>query len=72
MFRLGGPIPITDMNIHKITHLSHEGLNLDKEFGRNTGEKELVERMKQDYELVKKLRENSIFSISDLEFQLDA
>jgi len=43
---LGGHIPITDMLIHRITHLPHEALNPTKEFGGKTGEKELVERMK--------------------------
>lgn len=31
---LGVPIPITDMLIHRIMLLPHEGLNLAKEFGR--------------------------------------
>jgi len=34
--------------------LPYEGLNLAKEFGRKTGEKDLTEKMKRDYGLVKK------------------
>lgn len=52
---LGGPIPITNMLIHRITHLPHDGLNPAKEFGRKTWEKELAEWIKKDYELVKKV-----------------
>lgn len=37
----GGPIPITDMLIHRITHLPYKGLNPTKEFGGNTGENDL-------------------------------
>ena len=46
---LGMPIPITDMLIHRITHLPHEGLNPAKEFGRNAGERDLVEKMKKKF-----------------------
>lgn len=42
-----------DMIIHRITHLPHEGLKLAKEFGGKTREKDLVERMKKEFELVK-------------------
>jgi len=52
---LGGPIPITDMLIHKITHLPYKGANPAKDFGGNNGEKDLAERMKRDYGLLKKL-----------------
>lgn len=65
---LGGPIPITDMLIHRIIQLSYEGLNLTKEFGKKIGEKELAERMNKDYELVKKSCGYSILSISDPTF----
>jgi len=69
---LGGPIPITDMLIHGITHLPHEGLNPAKEFGGKTREKELFERMKKDSELVKKPCGYSISFISDPAVQLAA
>lgn len=52
---LGGPIPITGMLIHRITHLSYKGLNLAKEFCKMIGEKDLAERMKKEFVLVKKL-----------------
>lgn len=51
---LGGPIPITYMLIHRIMHLLYKGTNLAKEFGGKTGEKDLAERLKRDYSLVKK------------------
>lgn len=50
---LGGHIPITDMLIHIITHFPCEGLNLAKEFGGKTREKDLAEIMKRYYGLVK-------------------
>ena len=62
---LGRPIPITNMLIHRITHLTYEGLNSAKEFGGKTGEKELAKIMKKYYELVKNSRRYSILSISD-------
>jgi len=67
---LGGPIPIIEMLIHGIMHLPCEGLNLTKAFGENMREKDLVETMKRDYGLVKKLRGYSIFSITDPTIQL--
>lgn len=49
--------------IHKITHLPHEGLNLGKEFDGKAGERDLAEKMKKEFELVKKLCDYSITSI---------
>lgn len=51
---LGGPIPITNMLIHKIMHLPYKGANPAQEFGGKTGEKYLAEMMKRDYGLLKK------------------
>ena len=62
---LGGPIPITYMLIHRITNLPHEGLNPAKEFGEKMWEKELAERMKKYYEIVKKSCGYSILSTSN-------
>lgn len=52
---LGGPIPIIDMLIHRIMQLPYKSVKLAKEFGRKTGDKYLTERMKRDYDLLKKL-----------------
>lgn len=54
-----------DMLIHKITHLRHEGLNSAREFCGNVVEKDLVDKMKKDFELVKKPHSYSITSIND-------
>lgn len=62
---LGGHIPITYMLIHRLTHFPHEGMNPAKEFSGKTGEKELDECMKNNYQLVKKARRYSILSIND-------
>jgi len=51
---LGGHIPITDMIIHTITQLPYDGLNPAKEFGRKTGEKDMAERMKKEFDLMNK------------------
>jgi len=51
---LGQPIPITDMFIDKITNFPHKGANLAKEFGGKMGEKELDDKMKKEYGIVKK------------------
>lgn len=63
-------MPITKMLIHRITHLSHEGLNPAKEFGRKVGENDLADRMKRDFELVKKPHDYSIMSINDPTVQI--
>jgi len=60
------PIPVTDILIHKITHLPHEGLNPAKEFREKAGERDLAEKMKNKFELVKKSRGYSITSINYL------
>lgn len=62
---LGALIPITDMLIHKIAHLPHDGLNLAKEFGIETSERDLVERKKKKFELIKKSDGYSGTSIND-------
>jgi len=45
---LGAPIPITDMLIHRIMLLPHEGLNRAKEFGGKTSERDLEEKTKEN------------------------
>lgn len=50
---LGGSIPITDMLIHIVMNLPHEGLNLAKEFCRKEGENHLEEKMKKEFSLIK-------------------
>jgi len=50
------PIPIMDMLIHRITPLLHDSLNLAKEFSGKTSEKDLEERIKNKFELIKKPR----------------
>lgn len=51
---LGQPIPITNMLIHKITKLTHKGANPAKEFAGKIREKELADKIKKEYGLVKK------------------
>lgn len=67
---LGGPIPITYILIHKIMHLSYEGLNPAKEFVKKMREKDLAERMNKYYKFVKKSQGYSILSITDPVVQL--
>jgi len=62
---LGIPIPITDILIHKITHLPHEALNPAKEFRGKVGKRDLAKKMKKNFELVKKPRSYSIMSINN-------
>ena len=45
---LEGPIPITNMLIHRIIHLYYKGMNPAKEFGGKIGKKDIVEIMKRD------------------------
>jgi len=59
------------MLTHRITHLPYEGLNPTKDFGQKTREKELAERMRKDYKLVKKSHGYSILYISNPIVQLD-
>lgn len=53
------------MLVHKITLLLHEGLNPAKEFGEKTSERDLAEKLKKKFELIKKLHRYSITSIID-------
>lgn len=57
--------PITDILIHKITLLPYPGLNSAKAFGEKTAKRDLAERMKDKFKLVKKLHGYSISSIID-------
>jgi len=63
---LSMPIPITGMLIHRITLLSHLGLNPTKEFSKKMSERDLAEKMKEKFKLVKKPCGYSITSITDL------
>lgn len=58
-------IPIIDMLIHRITLLPHLGLNPAKEFGGKTSERDIEEKMKDKFKLMKKLHGYSITSITD-------
>lgn len=51
---LGKPISITNMMIHRVMELPHKGVDPAKEFARKTGEKELADKMKKEYGLMKK------------------
>lgn len=51
---LDEPIPITNMFIHRITKLPYKGVDPAKEFGGKNGEKELTDKMKMEFGLIKK------------------
>lgn len=53
------------MFIHRITQLPYKGANPAKEFGGKTREKELADKMKKEYGLIKKSRGYAILSIID-------
>lgn len=59
------PLPIIDMLIHRITQLSYSGKNLAMAFGEKTGERDLVEAMKDKFKLTKKPCGYTITSITD-------
>lgn len=65
-FWLSTSILIIDMVIHQITLLPHLGLNSAKDFGGKISECDLVEKRKEKFKLVRKLREYSITSITNL------
>jgi len=65
------PILITDMLIHRITLLPHSGLNSTKAFGRKMSERDLTEKMKDMFKLVKKVHKYSISSITDPAMKVD-
>lgn len=52
---IGEPIPIIDMLIHKITELPYKGVNPAREFGGKPGEKDLEDKMKKEFGLIKKV-----------------
>ena len=56
-------IPITDMLIHRITKFTYKGVEPAKEFGGKRKEKELADRMKIEFGLIKKSHRYSIHSI---------
>lgn len=58
-------ILLTDMLIHWITLLPHSGLNSAKEFGGKMSERDLIEKMKDKFKLMKKLLRYSITFIID-------
>lgn len=55
----------TDMLIHYITKIPYKGVDLAKEFGGKTREKQLANKMKVQYGLIKKLHGYSIHFIQD-------
>lgn len=60
---LGEPIPIIDILIHRITEFPCKGVDPTKEFGGESGEKELADKMKLEFGLVKKSHRYSIHFI---------
>lgn len=60
------------MLIHKTTQLPYKGVNLAKEFGGKTWEKDFAERMKRAYSLLLNSRGYSIISIKNPTIQLVA
>lgn len=47
------PIPIIDTLIHRITKLPYKGANASKELGVKTGDKELADKMKKEFGMIK-------------------
>jgi len=62
---LGEPVPIKDILIHRITQFPYKGADLAKEFGGKSKDKELTDKMKTEFRLVRKSRGYSICSITD-------
>jgi len=50
---LGEPIPIIDMLIHKITNFPYKWMDPAKEFGGKSKEKEIADKIKTKFQLVK-------------------
>lgn len=59
------PIPIIDMLIHRITNPIYKGADLAKEFGGKSGERELVDKMKVEFGLIKNSCRYYIRTIQD-------
>jgi len=59
------PILITYMIIQCITKLTYKGADPAKEFGGKSGEKELADKMKVEFGLIKNPRRYYIHSIED-------
>jgi len=55
------------MLIHRITKFPYKGVDLAKEFGGKSKEKELENRMKIEFGLIKNARRYSIYSTQDQE-----
>ena len=53
------------MLIHRITRFPYQGVDSTEDFGRKTKEKQLVDKMKSKFGLVKKSCRYSIISITD-------
>lgn len=66
---LGEPIPITDMLIHHITRFPNQGVDPAEEFGGKSKEKKLIDRMKGEFGLVKKLNGYTVHSITNTTVQ---
>lgn len=58
-------LPIIDMLIHRIITLSYEGVDLAKEFGGKSKEKQITDKMKREFGLVEKSHGYSMCSITD-------
>ena len=67
---IGEPIHITDMLINRITNLPYKGADPTEEFVGNNKEKDLSNKMKNKFWLIKKSRGYSIHSIEDQAVQL--
>lgn len=62
---LGGPIPIDNMLVHRITVSPYQGEHLADDFMGKLQEKKLANQIKSDFRLVKHSRGYVISSISD-------
>jgi len=62
---LGGPIPIMDMLIQRITLLLYQGIDTLEDFVGNSQEKKLEDQMMSDFRLVKKPCSYAVSSILD-------
>lgn len=62
---LGGPIPVTDMLVHRITLFHYQGVNPANAFVGKSREKKMIDEMKSYFRLVKNSRGYTIRPISD-------
>ena len=69
---LSVPIPITNILIHRFTNFPYKGENPAKEFGGKSKEKELEDKIKTKFALIKKSLGYPIQSIQDQAMQFSA